>query len=99
MSLAKNWKLYAGVLSVVFLSACAGSKSGGASSGDESQSFNEDGTPAAPKEEITEDKLKEAHTDAVSITEENHELRRQIFEAKNKLGIPVEQDADDEASK
>jgi len=35
--------------------------------------------------------IKEAQTEAVATEEENHELRRQIFEAKNKIGIPVEQ--------
>jgi len=96
MSLVKNWKTYLGVLSVLMFAACAGSK-GGASSSEEggAQSLNADGTPAAPKEEITEDKLKDAHDEAIKVTEENHELRRQIFEAKTKLGIPIEH-ADEE---
>lgn len=91
MSIAKNWKRYLGILSVLFLAACAGSK-GGASSTE--QSFNEDGTPAAPKEVIDEDKLKKAHDEAVGLNEENHDLRREIFDAKNKLGIPVEVEAE-----
>lgn len=97
----KNCKFFLGALSVMMLIACAGSKGGsaGSESGDEGQSLNADGTPAAPKEEITEDKLKDAHTDAIKTTEENHELRRQIFEAKNKLGIPVEQEAEEEPAK
>lgn len=99
MSMAKNCKFFLGALSVMMLIACAGSRGASAGGESESQSLNADGTPAAPKEEITEDKLKDAHADAIKATEENHELRRQIFEAKNKLGIPVEQEAEEEPAK
>jgi len=95
MSIAKNWKLYVGMLSVVFFSACAGSKGGSASGEEGGQSLNADGTPTAPKEEIDEDKLKKTHDEAFAISEENHDLRREIFDAKNKLGIPVEQEAEE----
>ena len=40
-----------------------------------------------PKEKIDENKLKKTEDEAVAITEENHKLRKEIFEAKNKLGI------------
>ena len=92
MSIAKKSALMLSALAVVFLSACAGSKGGSGSTESGEQSFNADGTPAEPKEEISEDKLKKTHEEAMAITEENHDLRRQIFEAKNKLGIPVEQE-------
>ena len=31
----------------------------------------------------------------MDLTEENHKLRKEIFEAKNKLGIPVDRPTDD----
>ena len=31
----------------------------------------------------------------MDITEENHKLRKEIFDAKNKLGIPVDRPTDD----
>jgi hypothetical protein len=91
------------------LSGCAGSKgsSEGGGSGSDGGSYSdggssdgggsngEGGAPAAPKEEIDEDKLKKTQEDAMAVEKENHELRRQVFEAKNKLGIPVEQPAEE----
>ena len=73
---------------VALFTACAGS-SGGSSSDDD---YGDDsGTPSAqrsaPKEKIDENKLKKTEEEAVAITEENHKLRKEIFEAKNKLGI------------
>lgn len=104
MSLLKSWKILPliAMLALVF-SGCAGSKGGsseGGSEGSYSESGSEggsgsDGQPAAPKEEIDEDKLKDAQTEATESEKENHELRRQIFEAKNKLGMPVEQAAEE----
>jgi hypothetical protein len=109
MSLSKSWKILSlvAMLALVF-SGCAGSK-GGSSGGDEGGSYSsEEGgsgsegssgeggaKPAAPKEDIDEDKLKDAQKDAMESEKENHELRRQIFEAKNKLGLPVEQAAEE----
>jgi len=78
------------------------SSDGGSSGGDNgggngggSNGGSGDGVKAAPKEEINEDKLKDAQTDATKVEEQNHDLRRQIFDAKNKLGIPVEQPAEE----
>ena len=73
---------------VALFTACAGS-SGGSSSDDD---YGDDsGSPSAqrsaPKEKIDENKLKKTEDEAVAITEENHKLRKEIFEAKNKLGI------------
>ena len=88
MSLFKNWKLILAASTVALFTACAGS-SGGSSSDDD---YSDDsGSPSAqrsaPKEKIDENKLKKTEEEAVAITEENHKLRKEIFEAKNKLGI------------
>ena len=89
MSFLKNWKLILASLSLALFTACAGS-SGGGSSSDEDYG-DDSGTPSAqrsaPKEKIDENKLKKTEDEAVAITEENHKLRKEIFEAKNKLGI------------
>ena len=89
MSLFKNWKLILAASTVALFTACAGS-SGGGSSSDEDYG-DDSGTPSAqrsaPKEKIDENKLKKTEDEAVAITEENHKLRKEIFEAKNKLGI------------
>lgn len=84
MSLLKNWKLLLASLSVFFFAACAGS-SGGTSE------LSDPGQGAVAEEKIDEDKLKKTEQEAMNLTEENHQLRREIFESKNKLGIPVEQ--------
>jgi hypothetical protein len=85
MSLFKNWKLILAASTVALFTACAGS-SGGSEDYD-----NDDGTEevrrSAPKEKVDENKLKKTEEEAVAITEENHKLRKEIFEAKNKLGI------------
>ena len=88
MSLFKNWKLILAASTVALFTACAGS-SGGSSSDDD---YGDDsGSPSAqrsaPKEKIDENKLKKTEDEAVAITEENHKLRKEIFEAKSKLGI------------
>jgi hypothetical protein len=88
MSLFKNWKLILAASTVALFTACAGS-SGGSSSDED---YGDDsGSPSAqrsaPKEKIDENKLKKTEDEAVAITEENHKLRKEIFEAKNKLGI------------
>jgi hypothetical protein len=82
----------------MFLAACAGSKSGGGSSsyyddsddggssgggGRKGRGSGEDRTPRA-------DELKEAKSEAVSLTEENHRLAKEVFDLKNKLGMPIE---------
>jgi len=103
MSLSKSWKILplVAMLAVAF-TGCAGSKGSSSEGGSEVGSSTESGTgsegsvnaegkPAAPKEDIDSDKLKKAQDDAMSAENENHELRRQIFDAKNKLGMPVEQ--------
>ena len=68
---------------------------GGSSGGAVASSGGKQQQPAAPKEEIDENKLKKTQDEAMDVEKDNHELRRQIFEAKNKLGIPVEQAAEE----
>ncbi len=92
MSLLKKWKLILAALTVALFSACAGSNGGS------DEGYDDDGTEevaggakkAAPKEKIDENKLKKTEKEAMDITEENHKLRKEIFDAKNKLGIPVD---------
>ncbi len=86
MSLLKNWKLLLASSAVFFFAACAGS-SGGSSGGDASAPG---GGKAPAAEKVDADQLKKTEQEAMALTEENHKLRREIFEAKNKLGIPNE---------
>lgn len=95
MSLLKKFEFLLITGIVVLFAACAGS-SGGSDSSDDEVYYEDDGTgtgtkKAVKKEKITEDKLKDTEKEAVALTEENHKLRREIFDAKHKLGIPVEQ--------
>ena len=97
MSLLKNWKLILAAMTVAMFTACAGSSGG---SSDDDYSSDDSDSPAAqrsaPKEKIDENKLKKTEEEAVAITEENHKLRKEIFDAKNKLGIstaPASEDA------
>lgn len=89
MSFLKNWKLILASLALAMFTACAGS-SGGSEDG-----AGEGGAAAAQpqKEKIDENKLKKTEQEAMALTEENHKLRKEIFEAKNKLGIPVDRPA------
>lgn len=95
MSLLKNFKLLLIAGTVVLFAACAGS-SGGSGSSDDDVYYEDDGSgtgtkKAVKKEVVTEDKLKDTEKEATALTEENHKLRREIFDSKTKLGIPVEQ--------
>ena len=106
MSLLKNWKLLLAMASVILLAACAGSKggSGSSESGSGSQeqtvtSYDENGKEIqVKKEEIDENQLKNAQTQATSLTEENHQLRRQIFQEKTDLGIATDSDSDTQSA-
>ena len=97
MSLTKKWKLILASLSFALLTACAGSSggsddSGYADDGDDAAAVEGGSSKkaAAPKEVIDENKLKKTESEAMAATEENHKLRKEIFDAKNKLGIPVD---------
>lgn|SRR5574344_119509 len=101
MSLLKNWKLLLAMASVILFAACAGSKggsSGESGSGSEEEtvtSYDENGKEIqVKKEDVDADQLKNAQTQATSLTEENHQLRRQIFQEKTELGIATDSDSD-----
>ena len=91
MSFLKNWKLILASLSLALFTACAGSSGGGSDEGGaEGGAAGGSGKAAVQKEKIDENKLKKNEDEAMALTEENHKLRKEIFDAKNKLGIPVE---------
>jgi hypothetical protein len=91
MSFLKNWKLILAALTVALFTACAGSSGGGSDEGGYDEGGSSGGGKAAvQKEKVDENKLKKNEDEAMALTEENHKLRKEIFDAKNKLGIPVE---------
>jgi len=97
MKFFKNWKLIVAAMTVAMFTACAGSNGG---SDDEYEDDSD--SPAAvssakkkkepPKEVIDENKLKKTEQEATSFNEENHKLRKEIFDAKNKLGMSTASD-------
>ncbi len=91
MSFSQLWKLALASFCAISLAACAGSRQGGDSNYEDSE-YSEDGAAAAPgkAQQVDEDELKKTQEEAFKATEENHELRRQIFEAKTKLGISTQ---------
>lgn len=98
MSLLKNWKLILATLTVAMFTACAGSNGGSDddyAGDDDSPAATASAKKAPPKEKIDENKLKKTEQEATAITEENHKLRKEIFDAKNKLGMST---ADDSAA-
>ncbi|MCQ2103635.1 MAG: hypothetical protein MJY98_10495 [Fibrobacter sp.] len=99
MKFFKNWKLIVAAMTVAMFTACAGSNGGSDDEYDDSDSPAETSASAAkkapPKEKIDENKLKKTEQEATALTEENHKLRKEIFEAKNKLGMST---ADDSAA-
>lgn len=92
MSFLKNWKLILASLSLALFTACAGSSGGNSDEGgaEGGAAGGAGGKAAVQKEKIDENKLKKNEDEAMAMTEENHKLRKEIFDAKNKLGIPVE---------
>ena len=92
MSFLKNWKLILASLSLALFTACAGSSGGSSDEGgaEGGAAGGAGGKAAVQKEQIDENKLKKNEDEAMAMTEENHKLRKAIFDAKNKLGIPVE---------
>ena len=50
----------------------------------------------APKEVINEKTLKKTQDEASAANEDNHKLRKEIFEARTKLGLPIQQPSTDE---
>jgi hypothetical protein len=90
MSLSQIWKLGLASLCALSLAACAGSRQGGSDDMDNTEYSEEGAESAQAAKAVDEDELKKTQEDAVKATEENHELRRQIFEAKTKLGISTQ---------
>lgn len=106
MSLFKNWKLIVATMTVAMFTACAGGSNGdsddAAYDDDDSPAATADGVKAkkkkeAPKEVIDENKLKKAEQEATAINEDNHKLRKEIFDAKNKLGMSTAPAAEEDA--
>lgn len=95
MSLSKIWKLVLASLCALSLAACAGSRQGGDESADDGEYTEETEGGSAKVQKVDEDELKKTQDAAVKATEENHELRRQIFEAKTKLGISTQTQSED----
>ncbi len=89
MSLSQIWKLALASLCALSLAACAGSRQGGSDTADGVE-YSEEESGNAATQKVDEDELKKTQEEAFKATEENHELRRQIFEAKTKLGISTQ---------
>jgi len=85
----------------MFFASCAGSKGGsssyyddsdegggygggGGGGGGKSRGSGEERAPRA-------DELKDAKNEAAALTEENHKLAKEIFDLKNKLGMPTDE--------
>ena len=89
-------------------SSDTGSYSGSTESSTESNSYTgynenqaEAAKPAAPvkkeppKEVINEKTLKKTQDEASAANEDNPKLRKEIFEARTKLGLPIQQPSTD----
>lgn len=92
MSLSQIWKFALASLCALSLAACAGSRQGGDSGvpSEDGEYSEEAGESSGKAKQVDEDELRKTQEEAVKATEENHELRRQIFEAKTKLGISTQ---------
>ncbi len=90
MSLSQIWKLALASLCALSLAACAGSRQGAGNDAADGVEYSEDESGNAAAKKVDEDELKKTQEEAFKATEENHELRRQIFEAKTKLGISTQ---------
>lgn len=95
MSLLKNWKLLLAALAVAMFTACAGSSgssSSGTSAAEGGASSEASVEKPKPKPAVSEAQVKKAEKDAMASTEENHKLRKEIFEAKTKLGMSADEE-------
>jgi hypothetical protein len=84
--------LIAVACALVFLTACAGSKGGSGSSsrgGGGGGGYDDDDEYGEPAPRAVQ--LKEARNEAVTLTEENHKMAREIFQLKNKLGLSTDE--------
>ena len=71
-------------LAVMSLVGCAGSKGG------ESGGEGGEGGEAAEEVKASDSQVKKAADEAMALETENHKIRQEIFESKNKLGIPTD---------
>ncbi len=71
-------------LAVMSLVGCAGSKGG------ESGGEGGEGGEAAEEVKASDSQVKKAAEEAMALETENHKIRQEIFESKNKLGIPTD---------
>jgi hypothetical protein len=72
--------------------ACGGTKGGSGSSSYRSGGGGGGGDDDDYSEPVPKaNELKEASDDAVKLTEDNHKMAREIFELKNKLGLPTDE--------
>ena len=97
MSLSNLWKLGLASLGAFSLVACAGSRQGGSEEAAEEYSEEAEGG-SAKAQKVDEGELQRTQQEAMKMTEENHELRRQIFEAKTQLGISTQPAAEEPAA-
>ncbi|MBO7500595.1 MAG: hypothetical protein J6Y56_07810 [Fibrobacterales bacterium] len=72
-------------LAVMSLVGCAGSGKGGESGGEGGE-----GGEAAEEVKASDSQVKKAAEEAMALETENHKIRQEIFESKNKLGIPTD---------
>lgn len=81
--------LLAAALSLFFFAGCAGSK-GAVSGGD--GDYSEDGkrSGGGKAKATSAQELDQASKEALKLENDNHKLRREIFDAKNKLGISTD---------
>lgn len=95
MSLSKTLKhAFFMALIALFFAGCGGTR-GSSSDGAGYDSDNGDeGTAVQEEQKVDEDELKKTREEAMAVESENHELRRKIFDAKNKLGVPVDTQAE-----
>jgi len=77
---------------LLFLAACAGSKSSASYDDYDDEGGGGGGGRSGRAAPIKADELKDAQKDAVNLTEENHKMAREIFELKNKLGLSTDED-------
>jgi len=88
MSLQKNLKtLFLMTIIALFFAGCAGSGGGGDAQIDPVTGEQVGGAGAQEEEKVDADELKKTEEEAMAVEKENHELRSDIFKAKNKLGI------------
>lgn len=78
---------------LLFLAACAGSKTASYDDDDGDEGGGgSGGGKRAKSAPVRADDVKDAQKEAVNLTDENHKMAREIFELKNKLGLATDED-------